>query len=97
MLEINPQHPLVQKLNANPDDPALVDWAEVLFTQAVLTLGARVDDPTAFVTRLNDLLVSLATAPPAERQSSAKPQSAKAPEGDSEAPDEGAAAPETLG
>jgi molecular chaperone HtpG len=31
----------------------------VLYSQAVLTLGARIDDPAVFVGRLNDLLVAL--------------------------------------
>jgi len=59
VLEINPKHPLVERLNRRPDDPRLADWASVLFNQAVLTLGARIDDPAAFVTRLNDLLTGL--------------------------------------
>jgi molecular chaperone HtpG len=59
VLEINPKHPLVERLNRNLDDPRLADWAWVLFDQAVLTLGARIDDPAAFVTRLNDLLTAL--------------------------------------
>jgi molecular chaperone HtpG len=60
VLEINPEHPLVARLNHNPDDPRLPEWAHVLYSQAVLTLGARIDEPAAFVTRLNDLLVALA-------------------------------------
>jgi molecular chaperone HtpG len=60
VLEINPEHPLVRRLNQNPDDPRLEAWADVLWNQAVLTLGARVDDPAAFVSQLNDLLVALA-------------------------------------
>jgi molecular chaperone HtpG len=60
VLEINPQHPLVARLNHNPDDPRLPEWAHVLYSQAVLTLGARIDEPAAFVSRLNDLLVALA-------------------------------------
>jgi molecular chaperone HtpG len=60
VLEINPGHPLIRRLNRDLADPRLADWAHVLFSQAVLTLGARIDDPAAFVTRLNDLLVSLA-------------------------------------
>ena len=60
VLEINPAHPLVARLNQNPDDPRLVDWANLLFSQAVLTLGVRLDDPGAFVSQLNDLLVDLA-------------------------------------
>ena len=59
ILEINPKHPLVERLNRHQDDPRLGDWAVVLFNQAVLTLGARIDDPAAFVTRLNDLLTAL--------------------------------------
>ena len=59
VLEINPKHPLVERLNHRPDDPRLADWASVLFNQAVLTLGARIDDPAAFITRLNDLLTAL--------------------------------------
>jgi molecular chaperone HtpG len=59
ILEINPKHPLVERLNRRQDDPRLADWASVLFNQAVLTSGARIDDPAAFVTRLNDLLTSL--------------------------------------
>ena len=59
VLEINPKHPLVERLNRHQDDPRLADWASVLFNQAVLTLGARIDDPAAFVTRLNDLLLVL--------------------------------------
>jgi molecular chaperone HtpG len=60
VLEINPQHPLIERLNQHQDDPRLADWAHVLFNQAILTLGARIEDPAAFVTRLNDLLVALA-------------------------------------
>jgi molecular chaperone HtpG len=59
VLEINPQHPLVDRLNRRQDDPRLADWAQALYNQAVLALGARIDDPAAFVTRLNDLLVAL--------------------------------------
>jgi molecular chaperone HtpG len=60
VLEINPDHPLIKRLNANLDDAHFTDWAHVLYNQAVLTLGTRIDDPAAFVTQLNDLLVSLA-------------------------------------
>ena len=63
VLEINPQHPLIRRLNLRLDDPQLGDWAHVLYNQAILTLGARIDDPAAFVTRLNDLLVTLAGEP----------------------------------
>jgi molecular chaperone HtpG len=60
VLEINPQHPLVERLNRRPDDPRLADWAHVLYNQAVLTLGAQIEDPATFVSHLNDLLMALA-------------------------------------
>lgn len=60
VLEINPQHPLIQRLNREPADPRLAEWAHVLYNQAVLTLGARIEDSASFVSQLNDLLVALA-------------------------------------
>jgi molecular chaperone HtpG len=63
VLEINPQHPLIQRLNRTPADPHLAQWAHVLYNQAVLTLGAPIENPAAFTTQLNDLLISLTTQP----------------------------------
>jgi molecular chaperone HtpG len=62
VLEINPQHPLLRRLNSEPADSHLAEWAHVLFDQAVLTLGARIEEPAAFVGRLNHLLVTLTGA-----------------------------------
>src|ERR1700678_2249768 len=59
VLELNPKHPLIQRLNRTQDGPHLGEWAQVLFNQAVLTLGARIEDPTTFVRRLNSLLTAL--------------------------------------
>ncbi len=59
VLEINPRHPLVEPLNHEQDDERLADWAHVLYHQAVLTLGALIEDPADFVGRLNHLLVTL--------------------------------------
>jgi molecular chaperone HtpG len=59
VLEINPEHPLVSRLNRDPDDPRLRDWARLLYDQSVLMLSARVEDPALFVSRLNELLVAL--------------------------------------
>jgi len=63
VLEINPEHALIRRLHDQPagqPDPRLADWANVLYNQAVLTSGARIEDPNAFVTQLNELLVSMA-------------------------------------
>jgi molecular chaperone HtpG len=58
VLEINPGHIMIERLNHEPDEH-LADWAHVLYNQAVLTIGARLEDPAAFVSRLNGLLVAL--------------------------------------
>jgi molecular chaperone HtpG len=55
----------VDRLHRDAGDPRLAEWAHVLYSQAVLTLGARIDDPAAFVSRLNDLLVALTSDAPA--------------------------------
>ena len=83
VLEINPQHPLVQRLNREPADPHLAEWAHVLFDQAVLTLGARITEPAAFVNRLNDLLVTLSGAAPAAPDPAPAPAEDLAPDPES--------------
>jgi len=59
VLELNPKHPLIQRLNRGRDGEHVGEWAQVLFNQAVLTLGARIEDPATFVLRLNSLLTAL--------------------------------------
>jgi len=59
VLEVNPKHPLIQRLNRHQDDPKLAEWAHVLYAQSVLTFGALLEDPASFVSQLNDLLVSM--------------------------------------
>jgi molecular chaperone HtpG len=81
VLEINPQHPLVRRLNHEPADPHLAEWAHVLFDQAVLTLGARMEEPAAFVSRLNDLLVTLSGAAEAVPDGDLAPDGNPVPEG----------------
>jgi molecular chaperone HtpG len=73
VLEINPQHPLVQRLGTERDDERFADWVNVLYNEAVLTLGVRIEDPAAFVSRLNGLLAGLAAAGAAEGPASAAP------------------------
>ena len=60
MLEINPEHALVQRLDRETDEQRLADWAHILYSQSVLTLGARIEEPADFVDRLNGLLMTLA-------------------------------------
>lgn len=60
ILEINPQHPLVARLNNETDAQRITDWTYILFDQALLNEGGQLDDPTAFVQRLNEMLMLLA-------------------------------------
>jgi molecular chaperone HtpG len=55
-LEINPDHEIVKKLLANPDDTRVADAAWLLFDQALLLEGVPLKDPSAFVQRLNRVL-----------------------------------------
>ncbi|CAM2142806.1 chaperone protein HtpG [Pararobbsia alpina] len=56
ILEINPEHPLVKRLNA--DTQAIEDWSHLLFDQALLAEGGTLEDPASYVRRTNSLLLS---------------------------------------
>ena len=60
VLEINPRHPIVQRLNDETDDGRFADWSHILFDQATLAEGGQLDDPAAFVRRLNEVMLTLA-------------------------------------
>jgi molecular chaperone HtpG len=55
ILEINPNHPLVQQLETETG-ARFDDLARVLFDQALLLDGGQIADPAGFVKRLNGLL-----------------------------------------
>jgi len=57
--EINPTHPLVNRLDAEQDEDRFRELALVLFDQAALADGGQLSDPAAYVTRLNALLLDL--------------------------------------
>ncbi|HET8553327.1 MAG TPA: molecular chaperone HtpG, partial [Rhodanobacteraceae bacterium] len=57
-LEINPQHPLVQRVESETDADRQRDIARLLLDQANLTAGAPLADPAAFVQRMNRLLLN---------------------------------------
>lgn len=59
VLEINPGHPLVGRLKDLADEGAIADWSSILFDEALLSEGGQLEDPVAFVNRVNLLLQSL--------------------------------------
>lgn len=56
-LEINPTHPLIQKLQADDNLAQFDDLAQVVFDQAVLADGGQLDDPAGYLKRVNALLL----------------------------------------
>ena len=63
VLEINPHHPVVERLTRESDPALFADWSQILFDQAVLAEGGELDDPAGFVKRLNKLTLALAGGP----------------------------------
>lgn len=57
ILEINPQHPVVQRLRG--EEARFDDWTAVLFDQALLAEGGQLDDPATFVKRVNQLMMEM--------------------------------------
>ena len=51
---MNPEHPLVKKM---ADDARFDDFANLLFDQAWLAEGGQLEEPAAYVQRVNRLLV----------------------------------------
>jgi len=59
IFEINPDHALVGSIKDEQDDERFADIANILFDQAILSEGGQLDDPSAFVHKLNGLLQGL--------------------------------------
>jgi molecular chaperone HtpG len=62
ILEINPGHPLVEMLDQEPDEDRFADLATIVFEQANLAEGGQLEDPAAYVSRLNKLLLEMSKA-----------------------------------
>jgi molecular chaperone HtpG len=56
VLELNPAHPLVEKLKGEQDESRFSDLSLVLFEQALLSEGGSLDDPASFVRRINAMI-----------------------------------------
>jgi molecular chaperone HtpG len=59
IFEYNPEHPLIAKLDKEPDEDRFKDLALTLFDQAELAAGGQLEDPAAYIARLNKLLLEL--------------------------------------
>ena len=95
ILEVNPDHPMVARLAAETEAPRQQDWVNLIFDQALLSEGGRLEDPAGFVRRMNELIVVLAqgggSKPPRKRaKKTSKKTSKNAPGKASKAADGGA-------
>jgi len=59
IFEINPDHPLVKRLDEETDVDRFNRLVRILFDQALLAEGTALDDPASYVQRLNQLLLEL--------------------------------------
>ena len=61
VLEINPGHPVLQKMQSEQSEEQLQEWSLLLFEQAILAEGGQLENPADFVARLNKLMLDIAT------------------------------------
>jgi molecular chaperone HtpG len=57
ILEINPTHPLVEKLKANVEAETFDSLSLILFEQSLLAEGGQLEDPAGFVKRVNQFML----------------------------------------
>ena len=62
ILEVNVRHPLLERLSAETDDARFDALAHIVLDHALLAEGSQLDDPAAYVHRMNSLLLELDSA-----------------------------------
>ncbi len=60
IFEVNTDHPLILKLDQEQDEDRFADLVKIIFDQANLAAGGKLDDPASYVHRLNKLLLEMA-------------------------------------
>ena len=60
IFEINPEHPLIGRMDQEADEDRFGELAKVIFDQANLAAGGQLEDPATYVQRLNKLLLEMA-------------------------------------
>lgn len=56
ILEINPKHPLFEKMMTSPNDKKKL-WSEILYSQALLNEGSPLPDPAKFSKQISELMI----------------------------------------
>ena len=57
ILEINPEHDLIKKLDSYQGTKEFNEYSSVIFDQALLSEGGQLEDPVSFIKKINHLLV----------------------------------------
>ncbi|MCL1059101.1 molecular chaperone HtpG [Shewanella gelidimarina] len=56
--ELNPEHPLVARLNDEQDEASFAQWTDLLLQQALLSEKGSLADPSAFIKLMNQMLLA---------------------------------------
>ncbi len=59
IMELNIEHPIVTRMESETDDERFAELAKLLYEQSLLAEGGQLDDPAAFVRRLNKLMLDI--------------------------------------
>ena len=59
IMELNPRHPIVLRINEETGEDRVSDWSHILFDQALLAEGGHLEDPASYVRRLNSLMLEM--------------------------------------
>lgn len=59
IMELNIEHPIVTRMESETDDERFAELAKLLYEQSLLAEGGQLDDPAAFVHRLNKLMLDI--------------------------------------
>jgi len=59
IIELNLEHPLIQRMDSEADEDKFAELSKLVFDQAMLAEGGQLEDPAAFVHRLNKLMLEL--------------------------------------
>ena len=62
ILELNMEHPVIALAQKNQDVAELKDWSEMLYEQSILAEGGKLEDPSGFIKRMNEMMLKLSGA-----------------------------------
>ena len=58
IMELNPDHALIQMVQAETDNAKISDWAGILYDQSLVSEGGKLEDPAGFIAKMNDMVLA---------------------------------------